>query len=72
MTWGDVLIAAIDACAAVGPEAEVQPKSLPKLIQQLIAVSGGMAAVRSAPRLAQLRKNQKEAGRGLNSARRFG
>lgn len=59
MTWGDVLIAAIDACAAVGPEAEVQPESLPKLIQQLNAVSGGMDAVRSAPLLALLRKNQK-------------
>ena len=47
MRWGDVLIAAIDACCAAGPDAEVQPEKLAEKIEQLTARSGGMESVRA-------------------------
>lgn len=40
MTWGDVLCAAIDACAAGGTDREVDPKDLPDMIPKILEVRG--------------------------------
>lgn len=47
MRWGDVLCAAMDACAAGGIDREVEADDLPRLIQQILAVRGNMGATYS-------------------------
>lgn len=42
LRWGDVLLAAFDACNAVGPNAEVDARRLPKSIREILAISGDM------------------------------
>jgi hypothetical protein len=46
LRWGDVLVAAIDACCARGCDDPVCPDELSRLVLELREVSGGMDGVR--------------------------
>jgi hypothetical protein len=46
LRWGDVLIAALDACCVVGVDETVQSDCLAQVVSELTANSGGMDGVR--------------------------
>lgn len=48
MRWGDVAVAAMSACYAVGPDAEVAPDDLVDLIRQINETVGDMRDTRPA------------------------
>jgi len=47
MTWGDVLVAAIGACCAVGPDQKIDARTLPKDIREICEATGYSRNVRS-------------------------
>lgn len=56
LRWGDILVAAIDACCVVGAEQTVTDDDIVRCLRELTERSGGMEGARGSVNVLALRK----------------